>query len=334
MTSSYDFAIFGGTALAALLAGLLAHDHGRQVLLIADPVSPQRLPRGLDLALPLATRPQSWRLLARAAAELRALLAGLEAAAALERVDVGVVADLPATEHALAHLTQVAAGYGLASRRGVFRDVPRLVGPIELGDSRVAVLPRQAVQLRFARGGAAELVVAGEAAGVGQIVIADDAALLEFVPEAQRPPLLAAIAMTATLTKPARRLAAPVMLYPDRGVTLVQRPDLSVLGLVAGDAEIEARLASTLPGPFPLRRLATSRFPRVVTQDGAPLVGRIRPTKLLLVTGLGNAGAFLAPAIARHLAGVPAEGEKSWFAAHDPARPSREPVADLVAGAA
>ena len=52
------------------------------------------------------------------------------------------------------------------------------------------------------------------------------------------------------------------------------------------------------------------------------------------LAGLGNAGAFLAPAIARHLAGVSADDEKAWFAAHDPARQSRAPVAEIVAGAA
>ncbi len=334
MTPNYDFAIFGGNALAALLAGLLAHDHGRQVLLVADPVSPQRLPRSLDLALPLATRPESWRLLERTVAETRALLASIDAGNVLDRVNVGIVADLTATQDGVAHLAGVASGYGLVPHKGLFRNVPRLGGPIGLTGSKVSLLERDAVRLSFTRAGAAELTVSGEPAGIGQIVVADDAALLELLPEGQRPPLLAAQAMIATLTTPAKRLAAPVMLYPDRGVTLVQRPDLSILGLVSGDADVEARLASALPGPFPLRRLASSRFRRVVTADGAPLIGRIKPSKLLLLAGLGNAGAFLAPTIARHLAGVSADDEKAWFAAHDPARQSRAPVAEIVAGAA
>src|SRR5258708_4940830 len=112
----YDFAIFGANPLSALLAGLLAHDHGKQVLRIADPVSPQRLPRALDLVLPLATRPASWRLLRSAEAETRALLASLDAPDALAPTSVKLVADLPATAAALTHLSHVALGFGLRSR--------------------------------------------------------------------------------------------------------------------------------------------------------------------------------------------------------------------------
>src|SRR3569832_2135266 len=102
MASTYDFAIFGGNALASRVAGLLAHDHKKQVLLIADHVSPQRLPRGVDLALLLATRPQSWKMLRRGAAETWVLMEALGARSALEPADVIVAADLPQTKTALA----------------------------------------------------------------------------------------------------------------------------------------------------------------------------------------------------------------------------------------
>ena len=115
------------------------------------------------------------------------------------------------------------------------------------------------------------------------------------------------------------QLAAPVMRYPDRGVTLVQQPDRSVLALISGERDIEARLGACLPGPFPLPRRATTHFSRLATTDGAPLIGRLRPSKLLILAGLGDAAAFFAPPIARLLAGMPKEAEKTWFSAHDPA---------------
>ena len=71
MPSGYDFAIFGSARLPALLAGLLAHDHSKQVLHIAGAVSSQRLPRRIDTAFALATRPATWRLVQQAETETR-----------------------------------------------------------------------------------------------------------------------------------------------------------------------------------------------------------------------------------------------------------------------
>ena len=329
----YDFVIFGASPLSALLAGLLAHDHGKQVLRIADPVSPQRLPRALDLALPLATRPTSWRLLRQAEAETRELLTALDARDTLAPTSMKLVADLPATATALAHLSHIALGFGLRSRDGLFAGISRLNGEISLSDSRVVTVERDAAKLSFTRTGAAELTISGEPATVGQIVLADDAAILDLLPEGQRPPQLEVQSMTATLTTEARRLPAPVMRYLDRGVTLSQRQDMSILALVSGDADLAARLGSTLPGPFPLRRLATTHYRRLVSSDGAPLLGRLKPSKLFVIAGLGDAGLFLAPPVARLLAGKASTDEKPWFSAHDPSRPSREAVAEFVAEA-
>jgi hypothetical protein len=329
MADAYDFAIFGASPAAALLAGLLAHDHGRQVIRIADPVSSQRLPRALDLALPFATRPASWRLVRDGAVETRQILASLEAGDLLAETDVRVVADHPATKTALAHMRHVAAGYGVRVHGDDFLGVPRLGGEIGLETSTVQTVSTARVAMSFSRAGVASLALDGEAMPAGQIVLADDAAILAHLPEAQRPELLAAEAMTATLTAPARRLPAPVMRFPDRGATLMQRPDHSVLALVAGDAEVERRLAACLTGPFPLQRRASTHYHRLVSRDGAPVIGRLRPSRMFAVAATGEVGVFLAPALARLLAGVPTAPEKAWFGAHDPARPSRVAIADV-----
>ena len=91
-----------------------------------------------------------------------------------------------------------------------------------------------------------------------------------------------------------------------------------------------ARLSSCLAGTLPLQRGATTHYRRLVTADGAPLIGRLNPSRLVVIAGLGSIAAFLAPSIARLLAGVPTDEESAWFAAHDPARTDRSPVADLV----
>ena len=118
----------------------------------------------------------------------------------------------------------------------------------------------------------------------------------------------------------------------DRGVTHIDRPGNTVLALVSGEADVEARLASSFAGPFPLKRLATTRYRRFGTSDGAPIISRLTPGKPFLVAGLGDAAAFLAPTIARLIAGASAADEAQWFAAHDPAQ-TRDAVAEFVATA-
>jgi hypothetical protein len=317
MRDSYDFAIFGSGPLAALLAGLLAHDHGKRVIRIAEPASPQRLPRNIDIALPLATRPEAWRLLCAAEAETLALFAATGAADAIVPTTVRFVADRPDTQTALAHMFHVALGYGRPSRDGVFAGVPRLVRDVPLAGSKVRLA--DSAQLQEGR-----ILIAGEGVDVGRVVLADDHAILDWLPE---PPGLDVMPMTATLTAPTKRLAATVMRYPDRSVTLLQRTDLAVLALVASDHEAEARLASTLPGPFPLHRRATSRFRRLLSRDGAPVIGP--HGQFFLAAGLGDASAFLAPPLARFLSGKASPDEQAWFAAHAPDA-DRSGITDFV----
>ena len=338
--TAFDIAILGSSPLSGLLAGVLVRDHHKRVIRIGRRASPQRLPRTLDLALPLATRPQSWRLTREAEAETSALLAAIGAPAAITANDVVVIADTAASSAAMGHAAHMALGFGLVVRPRdggwTFRGVA-VLQPAALDDKLFAWLTNLGVtsvdnadaELRYLKSGVAELWLPDGRVDAPQIVLADDAALLDHLPEAQRPATLLPRSMTATLTA-SRRLAAPVMLFPDRGVTLVQRDATTVLALVSGDRDVEARLATALPGPFPVQRLATSRFRRIVSTDGAPLIGRLKPSKLFVVAGLQSA-AFFAPALARLLAGETRADDKRWFLSHDPARiAARETIADVA----
>lgn len=329
MAPRYDFAIFGTSHLAALLCGVLAHRHGAKVLRICNPVPHQRLPRNIDIALPLATRPGSWRLIRAATTETEDLLAGIEGQDRLDRVDVKLVADLPDTTIALAHLAHIAAGYGYAGSRGVFRGISRFSGDVDLAHSAVQTVEAQRATVAPGLSGAS-LNLDNETVPVGQIVLADDAAILALLPEPERPAQLVVEPAMATLTVPARRLPARIMRFVDRGVTLMQKDDRSILALVAGRADAEARLASCLAGTLPLQRRATTHYRRVTTADGAPLIGRLEPSKLFVVAGLSSSATFLAPPIARLLADAGTEDERKWFLAHDPASTERMAVADIA----
>ncbi len=319
--AEFDVAIVGSSLAAGLLAGVLARDHGGKVVRIGRPHSAQRLPRSLNLALPLATRPESWRMLRAAEAEARALLGSIGVQNTMATTEVELVSDLPDTAAMLDHLAHMAVGFGHQVRRTGAGWALR----------RVAMLQPEIIEKRMAEW----LLAAGVTsidegtADAALTVLADDDAILDTLAERRRPGQLIAQAMQSTLIAASRPLPVPVRRFPDRGVTLMARPGNSILAIVGGEQEVDARLASTLPGPFPMTRLATTRYRRFVTGDGAPLIGKIG--KNFVVAGLGDAMPFFAPALARLIAGAPREDEKRWFAGHTP-RKDRRAVAEFVAG--
>ena len=315
---SFDFAIHGSGLVSALLAGVLARDHGKSIVRIGRRPSAQRLLRHLDLALPLSARPETWGMARRAEAETRALLAAIGTPEGWSEIEVGLVADTAATASALDHAMHLAHGFG--------HQIGRLPNGWAL--RRVALLHPEFLGDALAKWLADVGVVSQDEgpAEAGQTVLTDDGAILEHFAEETRPPALAAEAMTATLVVAPRSLPVPLQHFPDRGVTLLRRPGNAMLALVRGENDVDARLASTLSGPFPMKRLATTHYRRIAT-DGAPIIGRIDQT--FVVAGLGEPGAFLAPALARFLAGKSEDDERAWFATHDPARP-RDAIADIA----
>jgi hypothetical protein len=336
--TTYDFAIFGSTPFAAILAGSLAR-HGKRVLRVGSRASPQRLSRRFDLALPMATRPQTWSVLSEGAREIRALLLAMGAPDALIPVDVRLETDTDASAAFASHMSHLALAHGLKpSRKGPstrWRNVTVLRS--ERAEDKIAdwlaaagvrsIDPHE-VRMSFATSDTTSLIGPDGDISAGTVIAADDVAILEL-PADLRPPILRAEELTTTLVGKIRPLNAPVALFPDRGVSLMQRDDGSVLALVSRSDDIEARLASVFSGPFPIARLATGRTHHLVSIDGAPLVGALNHSGLSAAAGLGNAAIFFAPALARHLTGGASKMEADWFAAHDPARP-REPVTEAV----
>lgn len=321
--TEFDIAIVGSSLFSGLLAGVLARDHGRKVVRIGRRPSSQRLPRRLELALPLATRPETWRLCRGAESETQTLLGSIGVPEALTVVESALIADLPASQVALDHIAHLAAGYHHQVRRI----------PNGWSFRRIAMLDREMIEARLDDWLKAAGVTAKDegAADASLTVLSDDAAMFDWLPEAERPPTLISQAMMATLVV-SRPLPVTAQRFIDRGVTLLNRPGNTVLALVSGEADAEARLASTLTGPFPMKRLATTRYRRFVTSDGAPIIGRLESQPHFVVSGLGDVAAFLVPAISRLIAGAARTDEASWFALHDPSQP-RAAAAEFVADA-
>jgi hypothetical protein len=339
----YDFAVLGSTPLAALLAGLLGSVHQKRVLLIAEPLSPLRLQRGFDLAVAPLTRPETWAMLQRGTPEVLKLLSGL-GKGLFQRLDPLFVAETAAGAEALAHMRHVARGfeYAVERRPGValaayrFQDKP-LLDRARLGPAfaswfqRIGVLQQAAgtARISIARDGSARIETANGAIDAKHAILADDAAVI-----AQLGPNLPAGAriepVTAILTEPAATRPAPLAMHVDTGVVLRQDTTAAIWALVPGPpSEAQLRIAATLASQGTMRRAGQVRFNSIATLDGAAIVGLARVPQVTLIAGLGSSGAFLAPALARLIAGSATEEEARYFAAREPGK-DRTAIADYV----
>lgn len=336
--NSYDYLVLGSSPLAGLLAGLLAIEHKRRVCLVGEPFSPFRLQRSIDVSIAPVTRPETLMLLRRAAAETTKLVNGW-GKGLVSRTDPLFVAEAPESIAALGHFRHLAIALGYAvepvADRAIaeglmlrVRDVQllghgRLEPALEswLSEHGVRHLDRADTELTLRKDGTARIVNDGHSVEAAQVILAGDDAVLEHLPEEARDRSLEAIPGAAMLLDSARPLPAPYVSFLDRGVVLVQDGKLSVSALLAGDpATARARLGSTIARPDALRLAGETVVGSLRTSDGAPFIGPARGCKATVIAALGPIAAFLAPALARHIAGTAPADEAEWFAARGPTR--------------
>lgn len=348
---AFDFAIFGSSPLAMLLSGLLATTHGKSVCVIGDTWSPWPMPHRFDAAWLTATRPESWAMLKAGSAETVKLINGI-GKGLVEHVDPLLIAETHASLEAIAHMRASAGGLGYAMERVADRSLAASAAAFRLRD--VAALVRSKAepaisgwldrsgarrwrpedgQITIRRDGTVKIRSFGREFDADRAILADDAALFDWLDESARDRLLRQVPVRTVLTEPAKPLAAPLMRYLDRSVTLAQQGKSGITAIATGALETSgARIGAAIAPQAPLRRAAAASFAQVETFDGAPLVGLARGTKTTVIAGFGDAAAFFAPALARHFAGRSSQAEAQYFSAHDVGRGNaRQLVADFVA---
>ncbi|RUT30982.1 hypothetical protein EMQ25_08870 [Arsenicitalea aurantiaca] len=335
----YDFAVFGSSPLARLLAGLLAHEHGQRACLVGESHGAFRLTRGIDLSVAPLTRPETWSVLRRGSVETEKLLLRI-APRGLERADPLFVAETAPAREALAHVRHMAMGYGYAVERvgeGIvapgatalrIRDALTLNRPLLetaldpwLKSAGVRWIDPHDGEPVIKRDGSVRFGSGGSSLEAAHAILVDDAPIIAHLPADERARLLTVHSTTTLLTEPAAPLAAPIMDFLDRGVRLSQRPRRGIAALASGPAdEAIARIGASLSHLGRLRRAGQAVFQTVETRDGAPLVGPARGLRATLVTGLGPIGVFLAPSLARFIAGKPSVEEAAYFGPREPGR--------------
>lgn len=349
--AGFDFAVLGATPLAHLLAGLLASTHGRRVLLVGESQAGYRLVRGIDLSAGAITRPESWALLTRTAPETMRLVARIGGRGALHRVDPILFAQGREHTETLSHMRHMAAGFGLAAepvssslvgegRIGVvFRDLVRinrllLETGIDRWLARGNVVRIGAQKVDIATDGAVQVLASGTSYSARQAVLCDDEAIMAWLPLRQWPQLLRRITSSSILTTPTRPLAANIMLDLDSGTYLTQQAEGGIAAFGRGDlAEMASHLHALLGRNRQVEQAGQTSFQTLATLDGAPAFGRVSGVGADVVAGLGCYGAFIAPALARWLAGDATPAEAEWFGARLVNRAGKTaPVDDYAMG--
>jgi hypothetical protein len=165
----------------------------------------------------------------------------------------------------------------------------------------------------LAAGGAAEIRAGEESVTARHAVLVDDDAVVRHLPGWQWPAQLLLRPHASILTASSKHLAGPIMLQLDSGTVLVQHEEGGMAAMGAGPLSTFSRqLAELLAESGQLQQVGQVGFEALVTGDGAPLFGPATAEGALLLTGLGPTGAFLAPVLARWLAGEATSEEVAW----------------------
>lgn len=349
---AYDVAVIGSGALACLAAGLLASKQARSTVLVTTPPAAFRLPRELSLGLFPMTRPERARALLSARAETLALAAEFGKGALLGE-DVSFLARNPGDLDGLGHFRHLMRSFGESVEPLLARGTDRPIGVrarnLALGAptrfemaasdwadrAGVRRLDARETAVALKRDGSCRLTYAGITTEAAQAVLLSDDAILALAPPDSLDKVLEIRPREAALlSAPGLRLRSPVQVDLETGLTLFGQRG-SYLALTDGRFGLDQSLAKAITDATGLDILSHARFDAVISRDGAPYFGHLKNSRTLLTTALGPMAAFLAPLVARWVAGTLTEAEAPLIEAAGGHRGGLRPtLIDLGAGAA
>ena len=186
---------------------------------------------------------------------------------------------------------------------------------------KVTRLPLAQAQSTIAADGSVRIEQRGRSINAAQAILADDETIAGLVPADVLNGLFQRQPMTTILTEPTLPMAARVMVQIDADLSFVQSGHRGITAIGAGDSDgCAAQVGVLLGANRQLRQAGGARHHGLRSADGAAIVGQMGGAGPILLAGLGATGAFLAPALARLLAGSAKPDEATYFAARSPDR--------------
>lgn len=341
-------AVVGASPFAWLLAGLLASDHSRAIVLLSPPANPYALRALPSLSFAPVTRPETWSILLNHTRPALRRLSRIVPTIG-ERIDIRVLARSTEAIVALSHMRHSAQGFRYPAdpiekdANGTFmglRDVQLIdaaalyrASPSWLAAANVAVL-NSLDGLKIRRDGSAQFGTTS----IDQVILADDTAIMEWL-DADEISKFARIEHWAGIeTAPQRPGRYRAGFDLDTGTVFAQSGDGTIRAAARNDdGRALDRIADCLSlDPAP-RLAARTSLTRLFSHDGAPVLGPTRRDKIFVVAGLGTLDLILAPLIAGIIAEQASGVEAEWAVAHGAnLRQPRREVAEfhpgLVAG--
>lgn len=327
-------AVVGASVFATVLAGLLARDHSKDVVLVAPASTPHRLPRSASLSVAPVLRPETWRIATAQWPETRKLLGQL-GSDIVSRTDPVIAATGFEAETALSHLRHLAAGFGCATEPVApapgdgakairMRDVEWIdhlslsaVLPAWLQTAGVKSITPQAAGLSIRRDGSGRV----HDRTIDCVILADDDAMIAHIAPEILDETARAVKALAVLSEPAPRQPMPHVMRLDSAASVFQRADGGMLAHAPDpDGFGETRIVKALSMLADVRRAAYVSHDLLLSHDGAPLIGPMRQTRVWAMSALGHLDLALAPMLARFVAGVASADEMEWCVARRPTR--------------
>lgn len=344
--STFDFAIVGSDQFSALLAGVLAADHHKKVLLVQDRAAPYRLPREFHLSFQLATRPENFSFFQAQMNEGHRLITRVGGRQVLTNASPRIVAHTQPGSEALAHLMQMGRYFGLEMDRieggaPTTHSAYRIRGvqwvrPRQLWATLTRWVTASGVSLADARtanviahrDGSARVDTDIAGFEASQLALTDGRALMRHGNKGDLAASFTKRWGSALLTEP-QDMRDSVVLQPEIGFCAWRQAN-GTLGLVAltpADRVGELTRAN-LSCSKPLRRAGQSEFELMVPKDNSPVLGKLARSNVLVASGFNQAGLHLLPAIARHLVGKGSPAECTYFEHLQPS-PNRQNVTEI-----
>lgn len=345
---NFDFVIAGSDPASAIIAGLMARDHGKKVGLLTDPAAEIRLPRQAYLSFGTAVRPETLGMAARLAPETNRLLASIAGRAVLSSVSPLILSRSGQAADALAHTYHLAAHFGLEIQqadpgqwqgarrafrvRGVHLVRQKLLWAglrKWLDECKVIRIDRNGANVASHRDGSASIRNHDELHEVVQLVLCDDEALRVHGHGGDIRQDFRVAWATSILTEPAK-IDVPVVLEPERGFMSWQHANGGI-GVIMhrSAAEVGPAIEDNLATSRPPRRAGQAEFQILRSRDGAPVIGRFSRSGILVATGFGQSTVHFAPAIARFLAQAATTEEKEYFGPRVPGAGRQPTVAEF-----
>ncbi len=337
---SFDFAVAGNSAFAAMLSLALARTRKRKVCLIGQLPGPLQISRDIALSPGPTSHPETLELLKSATGDLRSLLSGpgepvlmrrnvtFAALTAPGRAAAGHARHLLATAGVVtAPLPETASLYGFIAE-GIWVLRPRVffaglkarlseAGVVAVETAEDLQIGRNRVRFAYAHTFAeARTLIVTDASHAG---------ILGALPAG-----IATGKRIALLTDPVPGLAGRILVDIETGGHVAGRSDGRLEAIVPADddSDLVRWLGAFLPPDTTARVIARTRFPVLLSRDGAPAVMRLPRRAAMLAIGFGVSGPFLAPALARFLTETAQTGETAWFSARS-TDSSRSRITDI-----